>query len=275
MELHEPDALFMPPQQQPDANTALFANRVEKTYPNGTRALDEVRLRIQQGEFVSLLGPSGCGKSTLLRMFAGLDSPSAGRILWWGSEKHDSAEGQKSLSMVFQEPTLMPWARVRANTRLPLDLRKTPRAEADARVTAVLGMVGLESFAHAWPRELSGGMQMRVSLARALATHPSLLLLDEPFGALDEFTRNKLDSDVRQLWAQQAMTVAFVTHSIYEAVFLSTRVVVMAARPGRVVADIAIAGPAERDDDWRVSAPFLNYCRQLSELLTAAAQGRF
>jgi NitT/TauT family transport system ATP-binding protein len=164
--------------------------------------------------------------------------------------------------------------RVRANTRLPLDLRKTPRAEADARVAEVLGMVGLEGFAKAWPRELSGGMQMRVSLARALVTRPSLLLLDEPFGALDEFTRNKLDSDVRRLWAEQSMTVAFVTHSIYEAVFLSTRVVVMAARPGRVVADIDIDGPTLRDDDWRVSAPFLSYCRQLSELLTAAAQGR-
>lgn len=277
MDLPVSDALFMqpPPPPQPDANTALFANRVEKTYPNGTHALDEVRLRIQQGEFVSLLGPSGCGKSTLLRMFAGLDTPSAGRILWWGSEKQEGADGKQSLSMVFQEPTLMPWARVRANTRLPLDLRKTPRAAADARVTEALSMVGLESFSNAWPRELSGGMQMRVSLARALVTRPSLLLLDEPFGALDEFTRNKLDSDVRQLWAQQAMTVVFVTHSIYEAVFLSTRVVVMAARPGRVVADIAIDGPTVRDDDWRVSAPFLSYCRQLSELLTAAAKGRF
>ena len=269
-----PDSQTSAPLDQPDAQTALFANRVEKTYPNGTHALDEVRLRIQQGEFVSLLGPSGCGKSTLLRMFAGLDTPSAGRILWWGSEKMEGADGKQSLSMVFQEPTLMPWARVRANTRLPLDLRGTSRTEADARVTEALQMVGLDKFADSWPRELSGGMQMRVSLARALVTHPSLLLLDEPFGALDEFTRNKLDSDVRNLWAQQAMTVAFVTHSIYEAVFLSTRVVVMAARPGRVIADVAIDGPEVRDDEWRVSAPFLAYCRQLSELLTAAAQGR-
>lgn len=257
----------------PDAHTALYANRVEKTYPNGTHALDEVRLRIQSGEFVSLLGPSGCGKSTLLRMFAGLDTPSAGRILWWGAEHPQDADGGHQLSMVFQEATLMPWARVRANTRLPLDLRGMPRAQADARVDAALGMVGLDPFAAAWPRELSGGMQMRVSLARALVTEPSLLLLDEPFGALDEFTRNKLDSDVRQLWAQQRMTVVFVTHSIYEAVFLSTRVVVMAARPGRVIADLAIDGPAERDDAWRVSPRFLDYCRTLSDLLTAAARG--
>lgn len=276
MDMPVSDALFMQsaPPPQPDADTALFANRVEKTYANGTHALDEVRLRIQKGEFVSLLGPSGCGKSTLLRMFAGLDAPSAGRVLWWGSEQPDGADGKQSLSMVFQEPTLMPWARVRANTRLPLDLRKAPRTQADAQVTEALRLVGLDGFANAWPRELSGGMQMRVSLARALVTKPSLLLLDEPFGALDEFTRNRLDGEVRQLWAQQGMTVVFVTHSIYEAVFLSTRVVVMAARPGRVIADVAIEGPQQRDDDWRVSAPFLGYCRQLSELLTAAAQGQ-
>ena len=276
MDMTASDALFMQsaPLPQPDADTALYANRVEKTYANGTHALDEVRLRIQKGEFISLLGPSGCGKSTLLRMFAGLDTPSAGRILWWGSEHQEGGDGAQSLSMVFQEPTLMPWARVRANTRLPLDLRKVPAAQAEARVTEALRLVGLDGFADAWPRELSGGMQMRVSLARALVTSPSLLLLDEPFGALDEFTRNRLDSEVRDLWAKQGMTVVFVTHSIYEAVFLSTRVVVMAARPGRVIADVAIDGPQQRDDDWRVSAPFLDYCRQLSELLTTAAQGQ-
>ncbi len=261
------------PAPQPDADTALYANRVEKTYPNGTHALDEVRLGIQSGEFVSLLGPSGCGKSTLLRMYAGLDTPSAGRILWWGSEHLKGAGGDKHLSMVFQEATLMPWAKVRANTRLPLDLAGRPRAEADQRVDAALHMVGLDAFADSWPRELSGGMQMRVSLARALVTQPSLLLLDEPFGALDEFTRNKLDSDVRQLWSEQQMTVVFVTHSIYEAVFLSTRVVVMAARPGRVIADLPIEGPELRDDEWRVSSRFLKYCRELSDLLTAAASG--
>ena len=273
MNLTDAPSAPTPTLPQPDADTALYANRVEKTYPNGTRALDEVRLRIQSGEFVSLLGPSGCGKSTLLRMYAGLDTPSAGRILWWGAEHPQGAGGHRQLSMAFQEATLMPWARVRANARLPLDLQGMPRAQADARVDAALRMVGLDPFAAAWPRELSGGMQMRVSLARALVTEPSLLLLDEPFGALDEFTRNKLDSDVRRLWAQQQMTVVFVTHSIYEAVFLSTRVVVMAARPGRVIADLAIDGPAERDDAWRVSPRFLDYCRTLSDLLFAAARG--
>ena len=260
------------PEPAPDGRTALHAQRIDKVYASGTRALAELRLRIQQGEFVSLLGPSGCGKSTLLRMFAGLETPSAGHLSWWGSTRPPRlADGERGLSMVFQEPTLMPWARVRGNARLPLDLRRVPRAHADARVDEVLRLVGLDKFARAWPRELSGGMQMRVSLARALVTDPGLLLLDEPFGALDEFTRNRLDSEVRRLWGLRDMTVVFVTHSISEAVFLSTRVVVMAARPGRVVADLAIDGPPQRDDEWRNSPEFLNHCRELSALLHAAA----
>ncbi len=266
----------------PEVETALLAQRVEKVYPNGTRALAELRLQVRQGEFVSLLGPSGCGKSTLLRMFAGLETPSAGNLAWWGSTRPphvdarqgadgDGAAGGRSLSMVFQEATLMPWARVRGNARLPLDLRRVARASADARVDEVLRLVGLDKFARAWPRELSGGMRMRVSLARALVTDPGLLLLDEPFGALDEFTRHRLDSEVRRLWGLRDMTVVFVTHSISEAVFLSTRVVVMAARPGRVVADVPIEGPAQRDDEWRNSPEFLRHCRDLSALLHAAA----
>ena len=265
-------ALVREPRPAPDGRTALHAQRIDKVYASGTRALAELRLRIQQGEFVSLLGPSGCGKSTLLRMFAGLETPSAGHLSWWGSTRPPRlADGERGLSMVFQEPTLMPWARVRGNARLPLDLRRVPRAHADARVDEVLRLVGLDKFARAWPRELSGGMQMRVSLARALVTDPGLLLLDEPFGALDEFTRNRLDSEVRRLWGLRDMTVVFVTHSISEAVFLSTRVVVMAARPGRVVADLAIDGPPQRDDEWRNSPDFLNHCRELSALLHAAA----
>ncbi|GIZ50511.1 nitrate/sulfonate/bicarbonate ABC transporter ATP-binding protein [Noviherbaspirillum aridicola] len=258
------------PHAEQEDNVVLHANQVEKTYPNGTHALDRVRLKIRRGEFVSLLGPSGCGKSTLLRMFAGLDEPTAGHVRWWGGGVATVNTPGRTLAMVFQEATLMPWARVADNVRLPLDLAGIPRARSAPRVDAALDMVGLSAFGGAYPRELSGGMQMRASIARALATEPNVLLMDEPFGALDEFTRNKLDSDLRALWSQRDLTVVFVTHSIYEAVFLSTKVVVMAARPGRIIAEVPVDGPDVRDDDFRVSAPFLNHCKQLSDLLTEA-----
>jgi NitT/TauT family transport system ATP-binding protein len=256
----------------PDADTVLFANRVEKTYGNGTRALDEVRLRIQRGDFVSLLGPSGCGKSTLLKMYAGLESPSHGHLRWLGTDT--PAKSGLKIAMVFQEATLMPWANVATNVRLPLDLAGVPRAEADARVAKALEPVGLGAFGKAYPRELSGGMQMRASIARALVTEPDVLLMDEPFGALDEFTRNKLDADLRALWAERAqkLTVVFVTHSIYEAVYLSSRVVMMAARPGRIVADVAIPEPV-RDDHFRLSDSFADHCRDLSARLLSASGG--
>ncbi|CAG9169642.1 ABC transporter ATP-binding protein [Cupriavidus respiraculi] len=253
----------------------LFANQVQKTYPNGTTALERVRLSIRPGEFVSLLGPSGCGKSTLLKLFAGLETPTAGHVRWWGQSALPAtapASG-RTLAMVFQEATLMPWAKVHDNVRLPLDLARLPRDVADERVRRALALVGLSQFGKVYPRELSGGMQMRVSIARALATEPDLLLMDEPFGALDEFTRNRLDADLRALWAERGLTVVFVTHSIYEAVYLSSRVVVMAARPGRVIADIAIDGPPERDEAFRVSPVFMQYCAQLSALLTQANTG--
>jgi len=248
----------------------LAVQRVDKRYPNGTVALDDVRLDIQAGEFVSLLGPSGCGKSTLLKMFAGIEAPTHGHLRWWGGPFDNVGAPGRRLSMVFQEATLMPWATIADNVRLPLDLAGVPRREADARVREALEGVGLGRFGAARPRELSGGMQMRASLARSLVTEPDLLLLDEPFGALDEFTRNRLDSDLRALWQRRAMTVVFVTHSIYEAVYLSSRVVVMQARPGRVIADVPIDGPADREDAWRVSAPFIDHCSGLSKLITDA-----
>ena len=248
----------------------LQALRAEKVYPNGTRALSDVRLDIAEGEFVSLLGPSGCGKSTLLRMFAGLELPSAGQVrLWNGTQPPLSGSGH-TLSMVFQEATLMPWADVATNVRLPFDLAGLPRETSAPRVAKVLALVGLDRFAHAHPRELSGGMQMRAAIARALVNEPDLLLMDEPFGALDEFTRNRLDGELRKIWAGRKLTVVFVTHSIYEAVFLSTRIVVMGTRPGRVLADIPVSGPVERDENWRVSAPFIETCQQLSRLLAEA-----
>nr|WP_244216147.1 ABC transporter ATP-binding protein [Pseudomonas reidholzensis] len=252
-------------------DTPLFANQVEKTYSNGTHALSRVKLAIQRGEFVSLLGPSGCGKSTLLKMFAGLEQPSAGHVRWWGKDAPDGdSRAGRSLAMVFQEATLMPWAKVEDNVRLPLDLAGVPKALSQPKVEAALALVGLGQFAAVYPRELSGGMQMRASIARALATEPNLLLMDEPFGALDEFTRNKLDSDLRQLWAGRDLTVVFVTHSIFEAVYLSSRVVVMGARPGRVIADVAVDGPLQRDEAFRTSPEFIAQCAHLSRLLAQA-----
>ena len=254
-----------------EAAPAVEVLSAEKTYPNGTRALLPVELTVREGEFIPLLGPSGCGKSTLLKMVAGLLAPTDGRILLWRKPvDHVEASGHR-LSFVFQEATLMPWARVQANVRLPLDLAGVPRDEADARVHEALAMVGLDKFAGSLPRELSGGMQMRVSIARGLVTRPTLLLMDEPFGALDEITRNRLDSDLLELWQRQKLTVIFVTHSIYEAVYLSNRVVVMAARPGRMVDQVVIDEPYPRGADFRVSTSFTGHAKRLQDALLRAS----
>ena len=245
----------------------------DKVFANGTRALAPVDLAIGPGEFITLLGPSGCGKSTLLKMIANLLEPTSGTLKWWGGGFDHVGEDGRKLVFVFQDATLMPWASVRGNVRLPLDLAGVERAAADQRVDQALALVGLTKFDAVYPRQLSGGMQMRASIARALVTDPNLLLMDEPFGALDEFTRNKLDQDLLELWQKKNLSVVFVTHSIYEAVFLSGRVVVMAARPGRVIADVPIVAPAGRDEGYRVSQPFIENCRVLSEHLARANRG--
>ncbi|MCS2148070.1 ABC transporter ATP-binding protein [Scandinavium manionii] len=263
---------FEPPGavQQNEEPRFLMARGVEKVWPNGTVALERLNLNIGRGELVSLLGPSGCGKSTLLKMFAGLEQPSAGMLRWNGQP---SLAQQCQMAMVFQEATLMPWATIEENVRLPLSLRGIGKKESTPQVMQALLAVGLENFLHARPRELSGGMQMRVALARALVIAPDLLLMDEPFGALDEFTRHKLDADIRALWSRRNLTVLFVTHSIYEAVWLSSRVIVMGARPGRVIADIEIDGPAVRDAAFRTSPAFIRQVAQLSDLLEQASGG--
>ena len=249
---------------------AIEVLSAEQVYPNGTRALTPVSLTIEKGEFVTLLGPSGCGKSTLLKMIAGLLEPSDGRILL-SRQPVQEANAEHPLSFVFQEATLMPWATVEANVRLPLDLAGVPKSESTPRVMEALQLVGLSKFAQQRPRELSGGMQMRVSIARGLVTQPQLLLMDEPFGALDEITRNRLDADLLKLWQQQGLTVVFVTHSITEAVFLSSRVVMMAARPGRVVEDLRIDAPYPRMDAFRTSPEFNEMVRHLHERLHSAS----
>ena len=230
------------------------------TYPNGTIALAATDLRIESGQFVSLLGPSGCGKSTLLKMMSGLLAPSGGHV--------HTAAGPESLSYVFQDATLMPWADVWHNVRLPLDLAGTPKSQANERVHEALKLVGLDGFARHKPHQLSGGMQMRASIARGLVTRPKLLLMDEPFGALDEITRHKLDSDLHRLWLREPeLTVVFVTHSVAEAVYLSQRVIVMGTKPGRIVADLIIDEPYPREADVRTSAAFNERVRTLHHLL--------
>ena len=255
----------------PHSTPAVEVLSAEKTYPNGTQALLPVDLTIEEGDFVTLLGPSGCGKSTLLKMVAGLLEPTDGRLHLWRKPVAQLDESGKKMAFVFQSPTLMPWASVQTNVRLPLDLAGAPRAEADARVTEALALVGLSKFANALPRALSGGMQMRVSIARGLVTQPDLLLMDEPFGALDEITRHKLDADLLDLWRKKKLTVIFVTHSIHEAVFLSSRVVMMAARPGRVVEEFRIDAPYPRTADFMVSPEFSRYAKLLQDSLLRAS----
>ena len=267
----EPDTLA-PSAAQANAMPAVEILSVEKTYPNGTQALLPVDLRIEEGEFVTLLGPSGCGKSTLLKMVAGLLEPTDGRLLLWRKPVEQLDTTGRKMAFVFQSPTLMPWASVRTNVRLPLDLAGVERKAADARVTEALALVGLARFADALPRALSGGMQMRVSIARGLVTQPDLLLMDEPFGALDEITRHKLDAELLDLWRRKKLTVVFVTHSIHEAVFLSSRVIMMAARPGRVVEQFTIDAPYPRTADFMVSPQFAHYARQLQDSLLRASE---
>jgi NitT/TauT family transport system ATP-binding protein len=239
---------------------------VRKTFANGTTALAGLDLDIHPGEFVSLLGPSGCGKSTALRILAGLADATGGAVEWPGSDTDDH---RGDIGFVFQEPTLMPWATTIDNVWLPLRLRGVTKREALPRLQEALSLVGLSGFERAYPRELSGGMKMRVSIARALSLRPKLLLMDEPFAALDEITRFKLNDDLLRLQGELGCTIVFVTHSVYESVYLSTRIVVMAARPGRVVAEIDVNAP-ERDESFRSSPAYADLCREASRALHGA-----
>jgi len=247
----------------PSGQTVVSLRNVGKTFERGTVALDRFNLDVRTGEFVSLLGPSGCGKSTALRIVAGLSAASAGTVEWPGV-----AAGR--IGFVFQDPTLMPWADVADNVRLPLKLSHTDEMVARAAVARALERVGLADFVHSYPRELSGGMRMRASIARALVTEPELLLMDEPFAALDEITRFKLNNDLLGVWQELRRTVIFVTHSVFESVYLSLRIVVMTPRPGRAYAEIPIDAPYPRDERFRTSAEYAGYCRQVAEALGQA-----
>ena len=255
----------MPADPSASAAPVVALKRVGKTFANGVIALERLDLDVRPGEFVSLLGPSGCGKSTALRIIAGLSEPTNGTVE--AEAANDAAP--RRIGFVFQEPTLMPWATVAANVRLPLKLAGL-EPSAQARVDAALARVGLSSFAQSYPRELSGGMKMRTSIARALVTEPKLLLMDEPFAALDEITRFRLNNDLLALWQSLGKTVVFVTHSVFESVYLSQRIVVMTSRPGRVFTELLIDAPYPRDERFRTSADYVGHCRQVSEALARA-----
>ncbi|PZW46640.1 NitT/TauT family transport system ATP-binding protein [Humitalea rosea] len=246
------------------SDPAILLEGVAKRYANGTLAVSGVDLAIGQGDFVALLGPSGCGKSTLLRIIAGLIPASSGKVTVSGGA------GPEALGFVFQEPTLMPWASALKNVRLPLDLLGVARSEADARAAEALASVGLAGFETAYPRALSGGMKMRVSIARGLVTRPRLLLMDEPFAALDEITRQRLNDDLLALWQARTFTVVFVTHSVFESVYLSRRIIVMAPRPGRVAADRAVDAAYPRGEVFRTSVEYAGHARNISAALHAA-----
>jgi NitT/TauT family transport system ATP-binding protein len=252
-----------PKVERPSGLPIVALRGVGKTFENGTTALKGFDLDVRPGEFVSLLGSSGCGKSTALRIIAGLNAASEGKVEW--------PTGAGQIGFVFQEPTLMPWGSIAANVALPLKLAHGGSdTSAQAAAMQALKRVGLTDFADSFPRELSGGMKMRASIARALVTEPHLLLMDEPFAALDEINRFKLNNDLLAVWQELNRTVIFVTHSVFESVYLSQRIVVMTPRPGHVFTEIEIDTPYPRDETFRTSAAYAGLCRRVAEALGKA-----
>ncbi len=244
---------------------------VKKRFANGLLALDGITLTLpSEPEVLAVLGPSGCGKSSMLRIAAGLEAPSEGSVIWPAFDEAGEGRIGLNLGYVFQEPTLMPWASVFDNVRLPLRIRGLRGGAVRDRVMEMLGRVGLRDFARCYPRELSGGMRMRASVARALVTEPRLLLMDEPFAALDEITRAKLERDLLGLWLLSRFSIVFVTHSVFEAVFLASRVIVMTPRPGRIAATLDIDAPYPRTEEFRTSAAYIAQCREVSVTLASA-----
>jgi NitT/TauT family transport system ATP-binding protein len=258
------------PGADPAPSAVVALRGVTKRFASGLQALGGVDLSVARGEFVSLLGPSGCGKSTLLRIVAGLSAPSTGVC-----DVHvgDAAAGSVPtgrIGFVFQDPTLMPWSTVAGNVELPFRIAGGVRSAERDRVASALRAVGLAGFERSYPHQLSGGMRMRVSIARALVTGPDLLLLDEPFAALDEITRLALNDDLLRLWETHRPTILFVTHSVFESVYLSTRIAVMTARPGRIAADLPVPLPQPRQRAVRADPAYAALCETVSAALAAA-----
>ncbi|MCC3372666.1 ABC transporter ATP-binding protein [Cohnella sp. REN36] len=240
---------------------------IGKIYPNGTIAVQNVNLRAGEGEFLCFVGPSGCGKSTIFNMIAGLTGHTSGLLSVLGTTPKE-ARKQNEIAFVFQDHTLLPWSKLIDNVTMPLTLRGVPKKERVREGERVLELVGLKDYMKVLPRQLSGGMKMRVSIARALISRPKLLLMDEPFGALDEITRQSLQDELLSIWRQEKkMTVLFITHNVFEAVFLSTRVIVMTPRPGKIADTIDIPTPFPRTDDFRSSLEFGRYVHSVSETL--------
>jgi NitT/TauT family transport system ATP-binding protein len=248
-------------------NLSITLSHVGKVYGNGTIALEDINFSIKESEFVSLVGASGCGKSTILRIIAGLGQPSSGTINWCKSQ------AEQKLAFVFQDAALLPWANVRENVALPLKLAGVPQRDISIRIKHAIAQVGLKGFEDNYPRQLSGGMKMRVSIARALVQNPHILLMDEPFGALDEITRSKLNTELLDLSQQHQWTVVFVTHNIYEAVYLSQRVLVMGAKPGRIIAEIETDAPYPRSQEFRTSSIYNQHCQEISQYLMVEDTG--
>jgi NitT/TauT family transport system ATP-binding protein len=246
------------------AHPLVSLRGVAKVFSNGVAALAGLDLDICPGEFVTLLGPSGCGKSTALRIIAGLVQPTSGSVTWPDASTQDH---RHEIGFVFQDPTLMPWADVADNVWLPLRLRGVSREAASDRIAESLALVGLKDFERAYPRELSGGMKMRVSIARALSIRPKLLLMDEPFAALDEITRFKLNDDLLRLQRDVSCTIVFVTHSVFESAYLSSRIAIMTPRPGRIATEITGVAQGERDRDFRTSTRYAELCRRISSVM--------
>jgi NitT/TauT family transport system ATP-binding protein len=271
MAVAHPDSARLVPPASGSGEPLIVVDHVGKVYGNGTIALDDISFTVQPGEFVSLVGPSGCGKSTLLRMIAGLGPITSGTILLQDLTPKRARQEKADTAFVFQDATLMPWRNVMGNVELPLELRGVSKSERRAQVMQALDTVGLSETTKAYPRELSGGMRMRVSLARALAAHPRLLMMDEPFGALDEITRQRLNGELLRLCALANWTVVFVTHNVFEAVYLSTRILVMSARPGRIVAEVPVPLDHPRVPTLRTDPEYTRIVGEVVSLLGSAA----
>lgn len=249
------------------ASTLVELDRVSKVYPNGTVAVADTSLKVNEGEFISFVGPSGCGKSTIFNMIAGLTEPTSGHLSILGTTP-EKARTHNEIAFVFQEHTLLPWCSIIDNVTMPLQIRGVPKKQRNEEAERVLELVGLKDYTKSLPRQLSGGMKMRVSIARALVSRPKLLLMDEPFGALDEITRQTLQTELLGIWEQNnKMSVMFITHNVYEAVYLSTKIIVMTPRPGKVSRIIDVPNQSSRGGDFRTSSEFNDYIKRASDAL--------